>query len=224
MSGTWTVLPFSPYYFHTLIEDLPLILEARRVIPNVRVMTSSKNPQWTLELLEVLGIEYELSEINAFRFENYVAITSPRGISPSSVVAIHSAAGIEHKINNQKIFISRGSALDRSDLELEKSIMNYLEPSGFHAIDPSMFSVQEQISIFSEAKIIVGLHGGALANMIWCAPGAQVIEIFNHPYRTHDFVRLSAACNHRYFCIDQSSEMTNENVAKLIFNLITSND
>lgn len=223
-TGTWIVLPFSPYYFHTLIEDIPLILEARRVNPKVRVMTSSKNPVWTFELLEIMGVEYVASETNAFKFENYVAITSPRAISPLAVQIIHSAIGIKHKRGNQKIFISRGSGLDRSDINLEKSIMNYLEPVGFQAVDPSKLSVAEQILIFSEAKIIVGLHGGALANMIWCKPGAQVIEIFNHPYRTHDFIRLSAACKHQYSWVEQNTDISNEEVAKMIFNQVSPTD
>jgi len=221
-SGTWIALPYSPYYFHTLIEDIPLILQAKQIYPDVRVITSNKNPRWTQELLEILQIKYELTNLNAMRFENYIAVTSPRAVSSLSTQSIYSAAQANHQLTNRKLFITRGSNLDRSDEELEQHILAILEPLGFEVINPSKLSVSEQIAIFSEASFIIGLHGGAMANMVWSKPGIQVLEIFNHPYRTHDFFRLSAACKHSYSCINQDSEISNESVAIMIHNHLMS--
>jgi len=214
--GTWIVLPFSPYYFHTLVEDLPLILEARKINPHAKVLTSGSNPKWTFELLDLLDIEFESTELNACKFENYIAITSPRGISHRAVTLIRSAARVQTKLRSRKIFITRGSSLDRSDADLESAIMNELTALGFEAINPSGIPVSEQIELFSSAQAIIGLHGGALTNMIWSEPGARVMEIFNHPYRTHDFARLAAACHHNYSCFELDLDTPKVEIAKLI--------
>lgn len=38
-------------------------------------------------------------------------------------------------------------------------------------------SLKETIHLFSEAKVVVGAHGGGLANIVFCKPGTVVVEI-----------------------------------------------
>lgn len=221
-SGIWTVLPFSPFYFHTLVEDIPQVLAARRFNKEVKIITSSRNPKWTFELLNALGIEFETTKENAFRFEHYIAVTSPRGISSSNVALIKSSViAMIQSSGERRLFLSRGKTLDRSDSALEDEVMKLLSTIGFESIDPSTMSVSEQIEVFSTACAIVGLHGGAMTNIIWCNEGTQVIEIYNHPYRTHDFARLAAACRHDYSCLDLRPDSTNEEIARSIYELLT---
>lgn len=44
-------------------------------------------------------------------------------------------------------------------------------------------SVKEQISMFQRARLIVGPHGGGLANILWAASGTPVLEIPVLPLR-----------------------------------------
>ena len=41
----------------------------------------------------------------------------------------------------------------------------------------------EQIYLFQNAKVIIGAHGAAFANLIFCKPNAKVFDIIpeNHP-------------------------------------------
>ena len=41
----------------------------------------------------------------------------------------------------------------------------------------SSLSFLEQISLFSEAEIIIGLHGAGLSNLMFCQPNTKVVEI-----------------------------------------------
>ena len=196
--GTWIVLPYSPFYFHTLIEELPLLIKGSKVSENLKVAVVRQTPKWALELLACVGLETVRFSEKALKFEKYFAVTAPRGISPGDIQILRSSFKIENSgAAKKRILISRGT-LDRANLELERSIFNLLESHNFQIIDPSTLSVREQIKLFSTAELIVGFHGGALTNMLWARPGTHILEVFNHPYRTHDFARLAQACGHNY--------------------------
>jgi hypothetical protein len=48
---------------------------------------------------------------------------------------------------------------------------------------------EEQHRIFSEARVVVGVHGADMANLAFCAPGTRILEIsptdFHRPYFYH---------------------------------------
>ena len=43
-------------------------------------------------------------------------------------------------------------------------------------------TVAEQAQLFSEANVVIGPNGSALANMIFAAPGSVMIELFDSNY------------------------------------------
>lgn len=59
----------------------------------------------------------------------------------------------------------------------EITLFTELRKLGFVAIEPGALSFRDQIRIFSEAEIVVGLHGSAFANIIFSRPGCIVIDI-----------------------------------------------
>lgn len=76
----------------------------------------------------------------------------------------------------EKIYISRGSALKRrvtNELEVE----SYLESAGFRKIQFEHHSFAEQISIMHHCRVLVGIHGAGLANMIFMEPAGRVMEL-----------------------------------------------
>ena len=48
---------------------------------------------------------------------------------------------------------------------------------GFKIVTLSNLDFREQIKIFNNADVIVGLHGAAFANLCFCKPGTKVVEI-----------------------------------------------
>ena len=50
----------------------------------------------------------------------------------------------------------------------------------------------EQINAFARAREIVAPHGAGLANLVFCCPGARVVEFFNAAYVNPCFWRLAA--------------------------------
>ena len=58
-----------------------------------------------------------------------------------------------------------------------------MKPKGFSKYKIGQLSFKNQIHLFNNAKIIIGPHGAAFANLVFCKPQTKVIEFkpFNHP-------------------------------------------
>jgi len=58
----------------------------------------------------------------------------------------------------------------------EQEVRDYFQSAGWALIAPEKLSIPDQIALFRDAESIAGLHGSALTNLLWCSPGASVIE------------------------------------------------
>ncbi|HJV40032.1 glycosyltransferase family 61 protein, partial [Caulobacter sp.] len=67
---------------------------------------------------------------------------------------------------------------------------------GYAIVRPETLSVRDQIALFRGAEIIVAQSGAALANVLFCAAGARVLEIQSNgrePVWARDIARLVGA-------------------------------
>lgn len=90
----------------------------------------------------------------------------------------------------KKLYISRGDATLRR-VKNEKEVLALLEPLGFEGQMISHLPFPEQAALFASADVIVAPHGAALANLMFCRPGTQVLEVFPENYFNDCFIRLS---------------------------------
>ncbi len=87
----------------------------------------------------------------------------------------------KNNIKFEKIFIDRrdvdpenlANRRIENDLELRQMLLNH----NYKFVKLQEFSFEDQISIFSNAKKIIGLHGAGFANIVFCKPGTEVVEI-----------------------------------------------
>ena len=82
-----------------------------------------------------------------------------------------------------KIYIDRGDSISnvshlRSIIN-ESEIKSYLSTKGFKILRLGDHTFNEQVSIFNNADIIVGLHGAGFANVIFCKKNTKIIELRN---------------------------------------------
>ena len=59
----------------------------------------------------------------------------------------------------------------------ENEIKEFLDSKGFSFIQLSQLSFEDQINIFYNSDIIVGLHGSGFANLPFCSPKTNILEI-----------------------------------------------
>ena len=106
----------------------------------------------------------------------------------------------------KKIFIDRSdSSANTKGLRLitnENEVKNFLIDKGFEPVVLGNFHFKEQIEIFNNAEIIVGLHGSGFANLSFCKPGTKVIElksqtagkVIEHLALTNQLIYKSISC------------------------------
>ena len=94
-----------------------------------------------------------------------------------------------------------------AEISLTKDeITSILKCMGFVFMSMDSYSVPQQASIFNSADLIVGAHGSAFVNMIFCRPSTKIIEFFGPGYTSmHDYV-LARQCNLSWDYIIGSSE------------------
>src|SRR5690606_1867518 len=72
-----------------------------------------------------------------------------------------------------RLFVQRRSR--SRHLRNEDELLPLMEARGFVSVDPADLPHAE--NVFHEADTIVGVHGAGLANLVFCRPGATVLEL-----------------------------------------------
>lgn len=98
---------------------------------------------------------------------------------------------------HRRIFISRADATGRGIINWPE-IEEVLSSHGFEVVNVSALSLNEQISTFSAAECVVGLHGAGLTNMVFSPPGTKILEILPPLVATRAYWVLANACRHDY--------------------------
>lgn len=79
---------------------------------------------------------------------------------------------------NERIFIDRSeSTFSHCQFVNNNEIINFLKNEGFTSYKVGQLTFQEQIYLFNNAKIIIGAHGAAFANLAFCKKDTKIIEI-----------------------------------------------
>jgi hypothetical protein len=94
----------------------------------------------------------------------------------------------------ERIYISRRLARGRKFIN-ENEVIEVLEQFGFTTIDAELMSETEKISLLSGAKVVAGIHGAGLTNLVYSPAQTKVIEIF--PVRLAPPIRSD--CIHYYW-------------------------
>ena len=71
---------------------------------------------------------------------------------------------------------SPGNILRRCIVSLNE-VKQYLLKNNFIPVKLHEIKFSEQVELFYNADIIIGLHGGGFANLAFCKPGTKVIEL-----------------------------------------------
>ena len=82
------------------------------------------------------------------------------------------------KLANRRVFLNRDPSRGRYILNMN-DIKPLLDDLGFEIIDTDHLSIEQQMSMFSEAGIVIGIHGAGLTNIIFRRGGnLKLLEIF----------------------------------------------
>ena len=81
----------------------------------------------------------------------------------------------------RRLYISRAGA-QRRPVANEREIEAILGSWGFETVRLEELRVREQAKLFASAEVVVGPHGAGFTNLVFCPPGAKIVEFFNRLY------------------------------------------
>ena len=103
------------------------------------------------------------------------ALLGMRDLIKSKVATL--SFNTEANVTHKKIWIKRNSTY--RNVSNADEIQSALITQGFMVIEPEKLSLAEQVTIFSNADVIVGATGAAFANLIFCKPETKIIILIS---------------------------------------------
>jgi capsular polysaccharide biosynthesis protein len=191
-------------YYHWMMDVLPRVELAKKNGFKLEsfdhfVVNGIRKP-FQQETLQALGIPLEKCRVFGKRKTAYLceeavlpSMPGPMGLPPPEIVEfLRSSFSAGPDKGAELLFVGRGKGDRRPLVEAEK-IWAGLQKLGFAQIDPEKMSVAEQARAFRSARVVVGAHGAALANLAFCRPDTHVIELFSPRYVNPCYRNLSLA-------------------------------
>ncbi|HEY4197929.1 MAG TPA: glycosyltransferase family 61 protein [Mucilaginibacter sp.] len=192
VKGTSAVITASgaDMYYHWMFDILPrikLLMDCGEFESVDHFILDYRDISFQKEALDLLKID--LSKISRANDHFNYHTVAERLLVPSlpSKLDVVSANACRFLINTfldkkaasksgNKIYLKRtGKRKIINSIEIE----SYLESLGFESVQCEDYSVAGQASLFHHADIIVGPHGAAFTNIVFCKPGTRVIEFFS---------------------------------------------
>ncbi len=181
-------------YFHFMFDVLPKLwlIESKIKFEDIDYFLLNKKIDWQIKILKKIGISSnkiltakQYRHIEATRI---ISVTHPWYLEgyiqeqvyniPSWIIYELRAHFLKKKKSNEKlkIFIDRSdSRFKHCKIMNNNELISFLEKRHFQIVKPENLSLNEQIDIFNNAKIIVGAHGAALTNIIFCEKKTNII-------------------------------------------------
>ncbi|MBC9783735.1 glycosyltransferase family 61 protein [Heliobacterium chlorum] len=204
IDGTVAVLSTSGWwnYYHWLFDSVPRYELLRKSGIKVDYYLVSHYPNSYQDVaVRKLGIPEErliyVREANHYKAKRLIIPSLPgimSRIPPWVCVYLRKtfvSKRVTDKRNRPRLYISRAKASGRKIVN-EDDLLKYLVPYDFRIVYLEELSFLEQVQLFSKAEIIVAPHGAGLANLVFCEPGARVLELMGPKYINVMFWGLSS--------------------------------
>lgn len=207
ISGTVALYrsPWRPY-FHTLVDHLPraaLLAQPamRRVGPVTLVHDGPLSPVEQYLLPRLLPAQVRLQEVPEGRAVHADRVLLPGYVTRPAAGAIPSwyrrwidreANAVSESVGRarRRVFIDRVQSPRRVANRAE--VDRVLDRHGIESIEPSALSPAEEIALFRDAELVVGVTGSGLANTVF-SRAAHVIELVPGQELLPHFYYLTAA-------------------------------
>lgn len=105
---------------------------------------------------------------------------------------LKAGASLDRPGSPPAVYISRLDS-HRRKMRNEEALITALEKLGVQAVSMTGKTLDEQISIISNVRLIVAPHGAGLTNILYAAPGAHLYELFSASYTVNCYQALAQA-------------------------------
>jgi len=130
-------------------------------------------------------------------------------------------------LNYKKKFkISKKIYLDRSESKHphcqiinHKKLKSYLKKGGFESVKLTKLSFANQIFMFWNAEYVIGAHGAAFTNIVFCKPKTKIIEFRPYGHPGKNYQRIAQINNLKYDFIVSKKKYLNKKNGDIFINL-----
>ena len=188
--------PIDSVWYHWLVSWCARFFIVRQLRPDlfqdpsVRFMVCTEARNQFRETALAVGIPEDritwVTHDNDYLVQDAIVVTFPdqRFLYPEVVrgIAATLKANLASDIGpgRRRIFASRQSfATPKRRVANWAAVQPVLEAFGFEVVELGQMSARDQISLFSQAQFVLGVHGSDLANLIFCEPGTTALVIEN---------------------------------------------
>ena len=205
LPGNWTSLVSrwtrGNNYYHWITDGLTRLLHLPSFPEDTGILVPPGLPAFASESLKLLGLGDRIREapeehlfIEKYHFAGPVALTGC--VNPMGVAWLRKSFGIPPKLGagHRKIFISRKDTT--RDITNARELEQALATEGWEIIEPGTLSFREQIAIFRQARIIAGIHGAGMTNLLWAPQGTRVVELMPRTFRNGCYAGISLVLGH----------------------------
>ena len=181
--GSWIIDEKSFHYFHWMCDALPRMIQIRSYTKSYPVLIPNSFMKYdyiasSLNKLKINYLVYEYNQkykINELLISSHVADSG--NYNKKNITELAKSFKTEQNMKNlKKIWISREKSKHRKIIN-EADIRDILLKYNYEIIYPEDHNFLDQISLFTNAKVIAGLHGGGLTNIIYAPSETIILEV-----------------------------------------------
>jgi hypothetical protein len=197
-------------YFHWLTECLskPCILDA---LPEVPLLLPPLN-SWQRDSLRSMGVRDDrLVEVDASAcyetdqlYFPFVGTTGNIATSPLRALR-HKLCGERQVKPGKRLYVGRTDAGYRR-VTNEDEVIRALTSEGFTVVEGSRLSFAQQVDLYADAEVIIGVHGAGMGNLTFAPAGALVIETLDPEHMNPCFYLLCTSLGQTYWCLSAGNE------------------
>ena len=194
-------------YYHWMLEVLPRVHLVQTSPHHVDMYAlHSCQEAFQVETLTMLGVKpeevLELTEPTRIHSSRLVVTPVLEAVAPRWVCNFlrclflgPEPVAVEKR---RRLYISRAGAQRGRAVANEREIEAILGSRGFETVRLEELRVKDQAKLFASAEIVVGPHGAGFTNLVFCPPGAKIVEFFNRSYVHPLYWMLSNRLQLRY--------------------------
>lgn len=212
--GLWITDQWSRNYFHWLTDALPRFMIARESGDESPVVIPERyrSAPHVSSILGLLGEDFCYLSSKSRHVFSELTLVSP--VAPTGSPDPQIIKRVAHRLKEALLKEQAGLTDTRGKLDLgprlwvsrrfsrrrwlsnEDDVVALLESYGFRVLHPELLSVPEQLTLFSRASLVAGMHGAGLANIAMMAPGTSVLEVrLEGDAHNNSYFSLAAACD-----------------------------
>lgn len=203
-------------YGHWLVDDLPrakawLDLRKKMAITPIILLPSfgEKMNDIRLQSLQALidpAIEVEfIDPEKPLKVDNLYFATPvsfhPRIKNPAAIHFVREQANYrfrnEYREPSRKIFVARRPPNSRAIINFDE-IWAFLSARGFEMVEPENLNFADQVTLFQDAKIVVGQMGAAMTSTMFCQPATPLIYLAPIGWAEPFYLDLAAVGGQHY--------------------------